>query len=546
MAITDDLIARGREACDGRAWGDAYEQLSSADGLDPLGAADLDRLAVAAYLTGHLEVAADAWERAHHAHLEQGEIPLAVRCAFWLGLTLVLRGEEARGGGWLARAQSVLEAASLDCVEHGYVRLPAALKAMGSGDAASAYDTFGEIVKIADGFGDASLMALGRLGRGQALIAMGEASRGVVLLDEAMVAVTTADVSPVAAGIVYCAVIIECRDIFDLRRAQEWTAALSRWCATQQDLKPYRGQCLVHRSEIMQLRGEWSDAMEEVVQARVHLADPPGDPVMGMAKYQQGELLRLRGQFARAEAAYREATGWGHPVQPGLALLRLAQGRLDDAGVAIRRAVNEADGLVQRSRVLSAQVEIALAAGDPATARTATDELNEIASAFDSPYLRAVVEYAYGSVLLAEGEAEAASVALRRAWVAWQQLDARYEAARVRVRMAEACHQLADHDAAEMELDAAGQVFQELGAAPALEQVRGLAASTTHRVGGVLTPRELEVLRLVATGATNRDIADTLVISEKTVARHMSNIFTKLGLTSRTGATAYAYKHNLV
>lgn len=434
----------------------------------------------------------------------------------------------------------------MDCAERGYLQIPVALEAMGAGDAASAYTTFGEISEIAEAFGDRTLVALGQLGRGQALIAMGKATKGVAFLDEAMVAVTTGDVSPVAAGIVYCAVIIECRGIFDLRRAQEWTAALSRWCATQQDLKPYRGQCLVHRSEIMQLRGEWSDAMDEVRQACDHQASQPGDPVMGMAQYQQGELLRLRGDFARAEAAYREATGWGHPVQPGLALLRLAQGRVDDAGAAIRRAVNEAEGPVQRSRVLSAQVEIALTSGDVAAARTAADELEEIATAFDSPYLRAVVGYAHGSVLLTEGNAEAACVALRRTWVTWYELDARYEAALVRLRMAEACYQLADYDTAEMELDAARQVFAELGAVPALRQVRALESATTRRPGGVLTPRELEVLRLVATGATNRDIADTLVISEKTVARHLSNMFTKLGLNSRSAATAYAYEHNLV
>jgi DNA-binding CsgD family transcriptional regulator len=541
-----DPRMQGREAYEQRAWRDAYEQLSAADQLESLDAEDLDRLARATYLIGSIDAANDAWERAHHAFLDRGEVAPAVRCAFWLGLTLVLRGEHARGGGWLARAQHILEGSVLDCAEQGYLRVPVALQVLGGGDPDAAYRSFVEITELADRFGDADLKALGRLGQGQSLVAQGEAARGVAMLDEAMVAVTTGEVSTVAAGIVYCAVVLACREIFDVRRVQEWTAALSRWCATQQDLKPYRGQCLVHRSEIMQLRGEWADAMDEVRQACEHLSDPPGDPVVGMALYQQAELLRLRGEFARAETCYREASGYGHTTQPGLALLRLAQGRLEDAAAAIHRTVTETEGAVDRSRVLSAYVEIKLAAGAVEDARAAVDELDEIAAAFDSPYLRAVVGHARGSVLFADGDAEAACVALRRAWLAWHELDAPYEAARVRLQMARACSRLGDHDTAEMELDAARRAFEQLGAVPALEQIRQLVGRAAPPTIGGLTSREVEVLRLVATGATNREIADTLVISDKTVARHVSNMFTKLGLSSRAAATAYAYEHDLV
>jgi ATP/maltotriose-dependent transcriptional regulator MalT len=447
----------------------------------------------------------------------------------------------------MARAQRVLEEAALDCVEQGYLRLPGALRALEGGDPDAAYGVFREITRIADRFRDPDLMALGRLGQGRALVVAGEAARGVALLDEAMVGVTAGEVSAIAAGIVYCTVILVCRDSFDLRRAQEWTAALTRWCAEQPDLQPYRGQCLVHRSEIMQLRGEWSQAWAEVCQAREHLAAQVRDPALGMAMYQQAELLRLRGDYSQAEQAYREASGWGHLVQPGLALLRLAQGRLEDAGPAIRRAVDEAEGPLQRSRVLAAYVEIALAAGDSARARAAADELYRIAADFDTPYLRAVVGYVHGSVLLAEGEAAAASAALRRSLAAWQELDAPYEAARVRLAMARVCRELGDHDTAGLELEAARRVFEDLGAVPALARVRELAGDATSRaVGGGLTSREVEVLRLVATGATNRQVADQLVISDKTVARHIANIFTKLDLSSRSAATAYAYEHDLV
>lgn len=540
-----DPVARGRDACEQLAWRDAYEHLSAADKQHSLEAEDLDRLARAAYLTGHLDVANDAWERTHQAFLDRGEKALAVRCAFWLGLTLVQRGEHARGGGWLARAQHILDDAALDCAERGYLRIPIALGTLDR-DPDSAYRSFVEITEIADRHGDADLRALGRLGQGRALLTQGDVARGMAMLDEAMVAVSTREISPLAAGIVYCTMIISCRSIFDVRRMQEWTAVLSRWCADQQDLKPYRGQCLVHRSEIMQLRGNWADAMDEVRQAHEHLSDPPGDPVLGMALYQQGELLRLRGDFSGAESCYREASGRGHTMQPGLALLRLAQGRRHDAAAAIARTVTEAQGSVERSRVLSAYVEIKLAAGDIDDARTAVDELDAIAAAFDSSYLRALVEYARGCVHLGDGDAQAACAALRRAWLAWHELEAPYEAARVRLQMARACARLGDSDTAQMELDAARQVFEQLGAAPALEQLREVTGHTPSRPLRGLTPREVEVLRLLATGATNREIADSLVISDKTVARHVSNMFTKLGVSSRAAATAYAYQNDLV
>jgi DNA-binding CsgD family transcriptional regulator len=340
--------------------------------------------------------------------------------------------------------------------------------------------------------------------------------------------------------------ILTCRQIFDVRRVQEWTAALSRWCATQHGLKPYRGQCLVHRSEIMQMRGEWADALDEVQQACAHLSDPPGDPVLGMALYQQAELLRLRGDFARAEKCYREASGWGHPVQPGLALLRLAQGRRDDAAAAIQRTVLETEGAVERSRVLSAYVEIKLGTGDHEDARAAVAELDDLVAAFDTPYLRAVVGYARGCVLLAGHDAAGAIIALRRAWVSWHELDALYETARVRLQVARACRLLGDHDTAELELDAARRIFEQLGAVPALDQVRSLTAHAASAGACGLTAREIQVLRLVATGATNREIADSLVISDRTVARHVSNMFSKLGVPSRAAATAFAYEHDLV
>ncbi len=481
----------------------------------------------------------------HHEHRNRGDAELAARCAFWLAFGLFDRGEVARGAGWIARARRLLDAAQHDCVEQGYLHFPAALQAIAEGDNETAYTIFSQAADIGERFGDPDLVTLARHGQGRALIRLGKTAAGIALLDEIMVAVAGGEVSPIVVGDVYCGVISACQEVFDLRRAREWTAALSHWCASQPDLVPYRGQCLVRRAEIMQLQGSWSEATNEARRACERLSDPPGQPGLGAAFYQVAELHRLRGEFAEAEEAYRQASRWGRKSQPGLAQLRLAQGQVAAAAAAVRQALDEAQERRTRPRVLAAYIDIMLAADDVAAARAASEELSDIAAALDVPFMDAVSAHAAGAVLLAEGDARAAAAALRRAWASWSELESPYEAARVRLLLGLACRELGDDDGGQLELDAAHQVFSQLGAAPDLAHLEELSRRTASTAVGGLTAREVQVLGLVATGKTNRAIAHELGISEKTVARHLSNIFTKLGLSSRSAATAYAYQHDL-
>lgn len=540
------MLSDGRASFEQRAWADAFERLRAADRHTRLAAADLERLASAAHLLGEDGVSAVSWERAHHEHAHAGEIARAVRCAFWLAFGLLNRGEAAQGGGWLARAQRLLDAHELDCVERGYLRVPQALRALEDhGHTSDARRIFGEIVEFGDRFGDPDLVAMGRLGQGQASIRAGDTSRGLVLLDEVMVAVIAEETSATVTGLVYCAAILACREAFDLQRAHEWTRALSDWCDSQPELALFRGQCLVHRAEIMQLHGRWTQAMVEAERARERLSEPSGQPAIGMAHYQLGELLRLRGRFDEAEHAYQKASASGRDPHPGLAQLRLAQGEADLAEAAIRRVLDESRHPLTRASVLPSYVEITLATGDVAGARAAADELAAIVTDLDAPLLHAMALDSAGAVLLAEGEAGAALEALRGACDRWRELDAPYEHARARVRFASACRELGDEDSAVLELEAARDVLAQLGATPDLTRVEELLGRR-HAARDQLTSRQIEVLALVAEGRTNRRIAEELVISEHTVRRHLQNVFTRLGVSSRAAATAYAVEHGLI
>jgi len=507
---------------------------------------DLEQQATAAYLAGRVADALAALQQAHQLHAGRGDRRRAARNAYWLAFLLQSRGELAQSGGWLARARRLLEQEPPDCPEHGYLLLPEAMDRLLGGDPAGAEDLAARAAGIGRRAGEADLAAMATFLQGAAAVAGGRVARGLALLDEAMVAVVAGELSPPVTGTIYCGVIDVCQEVAELRRAREWTEALTSWCDGQPGLVAFTGQCLVHRAEILRLGGAWAEAVEAARRAGERLAEADDEPAIGAASYQQAEAHRVLGQFEAAEAAYQLASRRGHDPQPGLALLRLAQGRTEAAEAAVRRLLAETPGGPRRARLLPAAVEVLLAAGDLAAARAAADELAAAAGDLGTPALLAAAGQADGAVLLAGGDAGAAVAALRRAWRGWWELEAPYEAAWVRVLIGLACRALGDEDAAAMELEAARTVLAGLGAAPDLDRFDRLAGPAPAAAAGGLTARELEVLRLVAAGKTNHAIARDLHLADKTVHRHVSNIYAKLGVSSRAAATGYAYRHHLV
>jgi ATP/maltotriose-dependent transcriptional regulator MalT len=526
-------VGRGRESYARQAWMDAYKSLSHADQAAPLGAEDLELLATSSFMIGYYDDFLGYLERAHHAYLDAGETMRAVRCAFWVGINLARRGEMSRATGWLGRAQRLVERQEGDCVERGYLLVPVMLRHEAIGDWEAAYAAAASAAEIGERFGDRDLLALAVHEQGLILVNQGRVEEGLGLVDEAMVAVTTGELSPIVTGIVYCSVISGCQEVYALRRAQEWTTALTQWCEEQPDMVAFSGQCLVHRAEITELHGAWRDALEEARRARQRCEQAKNQGAAAQAFYLQGEVHRLQGEFAAAEEAYRDASRYGWEPQPGLALLRLAQGNDDAASAAIRRVVGETTRPLKRARLLPAYVEIMLAVGDVEEARVACRELEEISARYESGMLGAMVAHAEGAIDLTEGDARAALLPLRRAWQMWQELEVPYEVARVRVLLGLACRVLGDDDTATLELEAARDVFARLGAAPDLARVDSLARRAPSVDDHGLTARELQVLRLVAAGESNRTIATELVLSERTVDRHVSNIFAKLDGSSR-------------
>ena len=486
------------------------------------------------------------YERALEDHLQNGRDQSAARCGFWIGLTLMFRGEFAQGSGWLTRADRLIADRAAECAELGYLQLPRVEQCLAASNPDGAFAHATRASEIGQRCDDPDLVAMARHLQGRILIVGGDYVRGFELLDEAMVSVTSGRLSPIVAGLVYCSVIDTCQKYRSTSRAREWTSALVGWCAGQPDIVAFTGRCLIHRAEILILDGHWDEAGREAHAASVRLQRGPSKHHAGPAFYQKGEVFRLRGQWDEADTAYRAASRLGFDPQPGLALMRLQQGQKQPALSAIRRSLQSVDDMPGRLRLLPAAVEITLAVGSADDARDYCETLQDCARRYSADAVRAAADEAAARVLIHAGRAEEALAHIRRATEFLWNLRAPYHLARVRVLTARACFATGDTEAALTELDEAIRLFRGLGARPDEAVAGKLRATLTATDSQPLTPRQKQVLRLIASGLTNPEIARELNLSARTVDRHVSDILTRLNVRTRAAATAYAIGHGLI
>lgn len=543
-----DELQRGRAALRNGEWEEAFLSLDAAVRRGQLGPEDLDRLAECAYYTGRTEICARILCARHAEHDAGGRVQAAAMTAYRLHMLFALKGESALASGWLARARRAV-AELPDCVESGYISAAEAEVAYWSGATDDSLLAARRVRVLGLQHGDRDLSVLALHLEGRALVRSDDVPGGLRLLDEALAATVAGELSPFYAMWVYCSSIISCHAREDVRRAAEYTTAYERWSDAHASARVFSGTCHLHRAEIKQLRGAWTEAERENRQA-LELLRGLVEMDAAYASYHLAELHRLRGDLEAAEAALAEVGRLGGDVQPGLSLLRLAQGRPRTAVAGINRALAEpARDLVARARLLPAAVDIALAGGDLPTARALADELAAAATTVGTSALHARAAFGDGAVRLAGGDCAGALVSLRAAEALWRELEVPYERARSRHLIGLACRAAGDDDTARIDLAAAHAVFADLGALAdlaaverALEEGRGCPG----RQPGSLTAREVEVLRLVAAGRTNAAVARELHLSEKTVARHLSNVFTKTGVRSRAAATAFAVRNGLL
>lgn len=539
MDVTADVVL-ARAAFERRDWVAAYDGLVNADVL--LGD-DFAILAEAAYLLGRRNDCIQALQRAHSTYIESGDTNAAVRSAFWLAMVLNTSGEPVVGGGWVARAQRLLDEAGEDTVERGYVAVHLMYQHLAAGELGPALEHAQVVLDYGRRFNEPNLVAMGLCAKGRMLLYSGDVPAGLALLDESMIGMAAGEVSPIFAGSVWCALIEACQELADFQRVAQWARALTTWCDAQPGLLPFTGQCALHRGQVKRARGAYADALDEFDLAEQRYRELSDLSPIGLASYERGEVFRARGDFGEAERAFDRAAEFGYDPQPGLALLWLQRGRTGSAVGAIRRLVAEPRDPVHRAQLLPAAVHVLVEAGDVAEARGLADELSTIAQRFGCPSSVALAALGSGEVALAEGDASGAVAELRRAIQTWSALDMPYDAACARVLIGRALLAAGDGDSAARELATARRTLVELGATPALTEVDRLLAPTRNPAG--LTDREVEVLRLAASGRSNAQIAAELVLSEKTVARHLSNIFTKIDVSSRTAAAAFAFEHDL-
>ncbi|MFE7581250.1 LuxR C-terminal-related transcriptional regulator [Streptomyces gardneri] len=574
-ARTADAVERARDAAERESWAEAYALLHAHD-LHPsraLTADDLSVLADAAWWSGHIDESVTARLRAHAAFLAAGDHRGAGLAAWWLHYEYRSLGRPAAAAGWLHRSRHHLEDQP-PCPEQCFLAWTDAEEAEQHGDRAAALAAARRMTRLALRSASPDLVALSRQAESAVLLANGRRTEALALLDDAMCAVTAGELSGVFTGWLYCLALTQCMEAADFGRAVEWTNAAMEWCAppwtgrpaetgresepaslttpaamaVASGENPFRGVCRAHRVEVLDLLGTWALAEEEARQA---CREVPVDCLESAAAafYAAGDVQRRQGRLDEAAVSYAHAHELGRIPQPGLALLRLAQGRADAAVAGVDLALacqsDPRHDLLGRARLLAARTEVALAVRDVPGASKAARELDALAG--DVPLLRATADTALGAVALAEARSGPALRLLRQALAGWLELRVPYEAAQVRMLLAAADRTVGDEEAARLELAAARTVFERLGAVPDARRAAALlSGGKRRRLPGGLTAREAEVLRLVAGGGTNKDIAQALVISEHTVSRHLNNIFAKLGVGSRAAATAYAYAHDLV
>ena len=547
----DDDLAAARGALGRHDWSAAYARAAAAASVDDTDELDretalatgdrLDTLAEAAWWVGRLDECITARERAYGHFDRAGAGRPAGQCAVWLYTHYSFKGKRAIATGWLRRARRALDG-DLDCPEYGYLLLYESEIAHGNGELDQAYELAGTVVELGRSLRVPDLEAQALQGIGRVLIDQGKPADGLAHLDEAMLFALEGRLSPYVTGKVYCSLVSACHDLGDLRRANEWTDAVGSW-ADDHPFSVFPGLCRLHRADLLQWRGEWELAEAEARRACGELEET-FVPNAAAAFAEVGEIRRRRGDLAGAEEAFARVEALTGRPTAGLALLRLSQGRADAASAVIVSALEEAGwNRLTRAWLLPAEVQVALLLGEQERAGAAAAELAETADLYESPLLRAAAASAAGRVQLAAGD-PAAGASLRSAAQQWQDLDVPYEGATARLLLGHACRLSGDDEAARASLEAAETLFERLGASPDTRLLHAVVPSTELPCG--LTGREGEVLRLVAAGWTNKQIAAELSLSDKTVSRHLSNIFTKIDVASRAAATAFAFEHRLV
>ncbi len=521
-------------------WTGRFQQLAAHEAS--LAGDELEEFGQAAWFVGQDEVSVRAWERAHLRHLDDGDLPSAVRCVFWLGFTLSERGDDVRAGAWMGRLMDLCGRSGATAGTDAVRALCVAVGAFARGEAEASVPLFRDAIERADAAADADTLTLASMGLGRALLATGRADEAFGVLDRVMLLIADGRVSDRAAGPAYCAVIASLLGRGDVERARVWTRELGDWCDAQRGLEPFRGECTLHRASVLQLGGEWqaaTAAAEEVC------ATEKRTETLANAWYRAADLHRVAGRPDPARDALRRAAALGRDLQPGLALLHRDTGDLAGAWAGLEAARAATAEPAPRAEVLAAAARVALDRGHLAEAAAAAEELAECAAAFDTLYLRALSTRVDGEVALAEGRPADALTLLRASWAAWRRLDAPYDAALTRISIGAAIRDIGDAEGAELEFDAARGTLEGLGAIPDLARLERVAAAAAAASDPGLSRREREVLALVARGWSNRRIAEHLFLSERTVARHVGSILAKLGVPSRSAATAYAFEHGL-